>query len=217
MMKPSTSPAEPIDERSLVARLLAGEEGAFDLLWREYYPRVFHFSYSLLRHDRDLAEDVTQEVFVHCFEKLHQFRFESKLSTWMMSIAYRKGCRAMRLAGRTISLNEAVPDGEGQSFQDLMVAAGADPRQQTLWRQILDRYREALTQLQESQRSAWVLHREQGLPHETIAAIIGKTPNSCRILVSRARVRLLEIMGGEGLADLALGAGDHQKSEVEKR
>jgi DNA-directed RNA polymerase specialized sigma24 family protein len=42
------------------------------------------------------------------------------------------------------------------------------------------------------------------MPHEEIAAVIGKTPNSCRILVTRARVRLLEIMGFDTFRDLTL-------------
>jgi RNA polymerase sigma-70 factor, ECF subfamily len=197
-----TAPWDSSEERALVGRLLEGDEAAFEALWSRYYARVFRFSCSLLKHDRDLAEDVTQEVFVHCFEKLAQFRFESRLSTWMMSIAYRKCCRAMRNAGRTVSLNEEVPDADGMQFQELLTAFGADPQNMTAWREILDRYRHALGQLKDSQRSAWVLHREQNMPHEEIAAVIGKTPNSCRILVSRARVRLLELMGVEAFQDI---------------
>jgi len=180
-----------------VAGLLAGEEAAFDELWRTCYPRVFHFTCSLLKHDRDLAEDVTQEVFVHCFEKIGQFRFESKLTTWMMSIAYRKGLRAMRRVARMTSLNTEQPEGGDAAIDRL--AGGGDPRRAAVWRELMERYRWALAALKDHQRSAWVLHREQGLAHDEIAAIIGKTPNSCRILVSRARVRLLALMGGEAL------------------
>lgn len=204
MTEPERSHSGPIDERDLVERLLAGDERAFEQLWTGYYKRILNFSASLLKQDRDLAEDVAQEVFMHCFEKLRQFRFESKLSTWMMSIAYRKCCRVMRLAGRTVSLNEEAGDGDGLQFQDLIESLAPGAQDQTAWRETFEKYQEALTQLKDSQRSAWVLHREQGLPHEEIAAVIGKTPNSCRILVTRARVRLLEIMGFETFKDLTL-------------
>jgi RNA polymerase sigma-70 factor (ECF subfamily) len=55
-------------------------------LMNRYGTQILHLSYSYVR-DRQTAEDLTQEIFVKCYEKLHTFNGNSSIETWLYRIA----------------------------------------------------------------------------------------------------------------------------------
>ena len=74
-------------EKELIRRSLQGEEHAFALLVAENRPTIFRHCLSVLK-DESLAEDITQETFVHAFNHLASFRMEAKFATWLWRIAH---------------------------------------------------------------------------------------------------------------------------------
>src|SRR5689334_14796684 len=73
-------------ERSLLRRLRDRDERAFRELIRDHRDRVFNITFRMLG-DRAEAEDVAQEVFISVFKTIHDFREESKFSTWLYRVA----------------------------------------------------------------------------------------------------------------------------------
>ena len=66
---------------------LKGKEQAFTVLYQRYQPRMFRFFYRMLKRDRELAEDMVQELFLKVIQKLNTFDLEQKYSTWVYAIA----------------------------------------------------------------------------------------------------------------------------------
>jgi len=62
-----------VDDRSLIARVLAGDSGAERELSEAHVDRVFRRVYRLAG-DGDRAQDYTQETFIRAFERLAEFR-----------------------------------------------------------------------------------------------------------------------------------------------
>ena len=58
----------------------------FQGIYKEYYPKILRYLYRIL-NDKDLAEDLTQEVFIKVHNGLNTFEGRSKLSTWIYKIA----------------------------------------------------------------------------------------------------------------------------------
>ena len=73
-------------ESELVARAQQGDQQAFHQLYEIYHRRMFALCWRMLA-DKDSAEDVCQEVFVQLWQKIHNFRGESKFATWLHSVA----------------------------------------------------------------------------------------------------------------------------------
>src|SRR5579884_1576829 len=69
-----------------VARAAAGDRAAFERLYRQHVNRVFSLCVRMAG-DRARAEELTQDVFVRAWEKLHLFRGESSFSTWLHRLA----------------------------------------------------------------------------------------------------------------------------------
>ena len=77
-----------MDEKQLVSQVLSGSDSALRLLISKYERLVIHMVARVVTDDMD-REELCQDVFVKVYEKLGTFHFDSKLSTWIATIAYR--------------------------------------------------------------------------------------------------------------------------------
>jgi RNA polymerase sigma-70 factor (ECF subfamily) len=67
----------------LVRRVLAGDDTAFDSLFESAYPVLYRFALARLDFNRDAAADVAQAAICKAIAKLHTFRGEAALLTWL--------------------------------------------------------------------------------------------------------------------------------------
>jgi len=83
------------EDRALVSRILEGDKQAFRLLIRQNEKLVAHMVGRLIHREED-REELCQDVFLKVYEKIAEFNFQSKLSTWIATIAYRMGINHLR-------------------------------------------------------------------------------------------------------------------------
>jgi RNA polymerase sigma-70 factor (ECF subfamily) len=84
-----------IDDRSLVTLVASGDRQAFKLLIKQHERLVAHMVGRLIDRHED-REELCQDVFLKVYEKIGEFNFQSKLSTWIGTIAYRHGINHLR-------------------------------------------------------------------------------------------------------------------------
>lgn len=75
-------------EQELIKRILNGEKTAYSELVTQYERLVWHMVMRIIEDPEDV-KDVCQEVFIQVFKKIKGFKFESKLATWIATIAWR--------------------------------------------------------------------------------------------------------------------------------
>lgn len=78
-----------VDDRTLLDRIAAGDEGGFRTFYHRHVRRVYGIALNVLRDVGD-AEEVTQDVFVEVHRAAASFRGDSRVSTWLHRIALRK-------------------------------------------------------------------------------------------------------------------------------
>jgi RNA polymerase sigma-70 factor, ECF subfamily len=74
---------EHLQDRQLVQRVLAGDEKEFARLFRENYPRLYRFALGRLGGDADTADEMAQRTLCRAMRKLHLYRAEASLYTWL--------------------------------------------------------------------------------------------------------------------------------------
>ncbi len=186
------------DEASLIERLVARDERAFNALVRAYQRRVFALVVRMLG-DRAEAEDLAQEVFVQVFKAIGSFRGESKLSTWIYRIAINLGKNRtkylrVRHAGEQDELEavaERVPLGEARGAN---VAPVARPDEMMVGKQVEHIVQQAILQLEPSFRECLVLRDVEDLSYDEIGAITGLPEGTVKSRIHRARAQLKEIV-----------------------
>lgn len=77
-----------MDDKSLATRVAEGNRHAFEILIRKHERLVVHMVGRVINNSEDL-EEICQDVFLKVYEKISEFNFQSKLSTWIATIAYR--------------------------------------------------------------------------------------------------------------------------------
>jgi RNA polymerase sigma-70 factor (ECF subfamily) len=75
-----------VPDEQLVKEVNQGNKNAFELIVKRYYQRILNFMFHFLG-DKELAKDLSQECFLKLFQNMGSFRGESKLDTFIYSIA----------------------------------------------------------------------------------------------------------------------------------
>lgn len=74
------------DDIILIENILNGDVRSFESLVEKYEVTILKFIYSMIR-DKQIAEDITQEVFITVYNKLNTFDNRYKFSNWILRIA----------------------------------------------------------------------------------------------------------------------------------
>jgi len=84
-----------MNDAELVEQILNGNNNAFRYLVANYQRLVLHVVGRVVQRQDDV-EDICQEVFIKVYKQLKQFRGESRLSTWIATIAYNTSISFVR-------------------------------------------------------------------------------------------------------------------------
>jgi RNA polymerase sigma-70 factor (ECF subfamily) len=76
----------PIISKAVV-RVKSGDADAFRLIIREYKSPAYSLAFRILRHAEE-AEETVQDAFLKAYQKIHQFKGDSKFSSWFLKIVY---------------------------------------------------------------------------------------------------------------------------------
>ena len=167
-----------MDERQLIARVLAGDAEAERTLYDLHVDRVYRLAFRLAGDD-DLARDFTQDAFIRAFDKLGEFRGDSSLATWLHSITVSVSLNGLRkvkrLRTREVEMDEELA-GHARGW-------GAEP-------DLKIRLRRAIDALPEGYRTVFVMHDVEGYTHEEIARALGVQPGTSKAQLFRARAKL---------------------------
>ena len=92
-----SNPGHPTgdEDRAWVEQLKNGNQAALKGVYDKYLKRIYALSFRLAG-DAEVAEDITQEVFVQVWQKIHNFRGDSKFSTWLHAVASNIAISHMR-------------------------------------------------------------------------------------------------------------------------
>jgi RNA polymerase sigma-70 factor (ECF subfamily) len=175
------------DGDSDVARAAAGDRAAFERLYRQHVNRVFSLCARMV-DDRTRAEELTQDVFVRAWEKLHLFRGESAFGTWLHRLTVNVVLNARKSEGRQRTRFEEQ-DEEAGGIDALPGVVGMPLAPGDL----LDLER-AIEKLPPGARRVFVLHDVEGYKHEEIAEMLGVTSGATKAQLHRARLLLREAL-----------------------
>lgn len=167
--------SESAEDRILVARFLrARDEGSFRRLYRRHTAALYALALRLLEHRASEAEDAVQDAWIRAVQRLHTFRWESNLRTWLGGIVVNCCRERLRSGWHWLELDAQVPEA---------AVSGASP-DLTL---ALDR---AVAALPAGCRAVFLLHDVHGHTHEEVAVMLDIAPGTSKSQLSHARRHL---------------------------
>lgn len=178
-------------DRELVERIKKNEELAYKELVDNYQKMVINTCYGILQ-DYAEAEDIAQEVFVEVYNSIHKFRGDSKLSSWLYSIAINKSINANKKNRfkRFFTKIEEAFDGSGEGKQTKSEDLNSLPEKKLESKENTAIINKAIASLPKNQKIALTLHKYEELPYKQIAEIMNISLMSVESLIYRAKKNL---------------------------
>lgn len=177
-------------DRMLLQRMSAGDRAALAVLYRSYHGRLCRFLSRLTRR-ADIIEEVINDCFWIAWQKAGNFHGDSRVSTWIMGIAYRCGLKALRQHGDEPVSDDALP-------QDRTPSHNPDED-----RELRDWLSKGLDHLSVDQRVVIELVYGVGHSLDDVAAIMQCPVGTVKARLFHARVKLRNVLpslAGDSLA-----------------
>ncbi len=201
---PSDDYASRDEDARLMLAVQAGDAFAFEELMTRNQNRVCAFLQRLVGN-LQLAEDLTQEVFMRVYKSRESYRPDALFSTWLYRIARNVALNSLRAKSRRPELlfSGATRGGgkkAGGSTSSLSVEgsllsrSGATPTRRVAKLEMQTIVRAAVDALGTRQREALLLARFEGMSYQEIADAMNLTPKAVKSLLSRARLNLKEAL-----------------------
>jgi RNA polymerase sigma-70 factor (ECF subfamily) len=168
----------------LIDRCLGGEAAAWEEIVARFRRRVFHIAYKFTgKHD--LAEDLTQDIFLKVFKSLDKFNRDADFSTWLSSVARHYCIDHYRASKRE---REVLV--EDLLAFDLAPASSGNPQRALEENDLKSQLRHGLDQLPDKLREAVVLRDLQGLTYQEMAERLGLPEGTVKSRINRGREEL---------------------------
>lgn len=174
----SVSSQSAEEDYDLIRKFNDGNENAFKLLVYKHKDKVRNLVF-LTIGNREMVDDVSQDVFISVFNKLHDFRFESQFTTWLYRITVNK-CkdylRKIKIRSMFVPIKENEEDtgyGHNTEYVDVNEVVNA-----------------AIEKLPEKLRVPLIMREMEGLSYKEIADSLNCEVGTIKSRIFRARESL---------------------------
>ncbi len=166
-----------IDERKLIIRLSEGDETAFEILFRHYYPGLVIYASKFVQ-DRTEAEEIVQEFFIRLWEKHHKVKSSSTLKSYVFQSVKNSSLNYIRDKKVSLPIIEELVQKSNSELifnQDLYVAS-----------ELQRKIESAVNNLPEKCREVFLMSRFRNMKNDEIAQELNISKRTVETHISNA-------------------------------
>jgi RNA polymerase sigma-70 factor (ECF subfamily) len=180
-------------DNDLIKLILQGDKDKFRILVEQYQQMLFRTIMGFL-HNKDDADDLTQEVFIQAYTSLSRFKGEATFSTWLYRIAVNASLNKVRKSSKNIILQriDALFGAEKAKEHPFTLSDTENPENIIIRQEHVEWIQKALDTLPENQRTAIILSKYDNFSQREIAEIMNTTEGAVEALLQRAKKNLRE-------------------------
>jgi len=180
-----------MNDNEVIKNILQGDKDKFRQLIEQYEQMVFRTVIGFV-HNKDDADDLTQDVFIQAYQSLPHFKGDSAFSTWLYRIAVNASLNKIRKSPGKLLLQRFENISGNKSDKDVnsLFRDEDDPENILIRQEHIEFVQRALDTLPENQRTAIVLSKYDDLSQKEIAQIMNTTEGAVEALLQRAKKNL---------------------------
>ncbi len=179
-------------DAQLMLQFKAGDLRAFERLFARHMRPIVNFAYKFVRN-REIAEELTQEIFIRVHDAAAGYRPEAKFTTWLYKIATNVCLNEIRrpyFRATHYSISVAASSEEEGRPMELEDRRQAGAQQVMEHKAMAAALRTALQTLPQKQRAAFVLNKYQDLSYQEVAEVMQISEKAVKSLIHRAKEAL---------------------------
>lgn len=175
------------EEFKIIQRICDGETNLFSILLHRYSQTIYSLIVRIAFSKED-AEELTQDVFIKAFKKLHTFKSKSSFKTWLYRIAYNTAISATRKKRQKIfNIDEKLIDKISDEDIDVLFEKDEDEI-------LINKLQLVLKKLDAGEKMLIELYYSKGEKINDIAGIINLSADNVKIKLHRLRKKLYFLM-----------------------
>ncbi len=178
-----------MQDQQLIEKFKAGDEQAFDTLFKKYQMIVLNTCYRLLQDDTD-SQDAAQEIFIKVYRALPKFKPDAQFTTWLYRICINHCYNVLRARKRKKLTSIFSKNDQNENSLLEKIEDTNNPMQDMEKKELKEMVIYAVNQLPKNQRTAVILHRFEGLSYKEIADVMNTTVSSVESRLHRAKLAL---------------------------
>jgi RNA polymerase sigma factor (sigma-70 family) len=178
-------------ELDIIQRLLVKDETALICLMNQYGDYLLRTAFLLVK-DRQTAEEVVQDTFIHAYSKIDQLKDASKLKSWLTRITINR----CRMKQRTWTWKNLFPIANVEPLMDEQLEIGLEEQLITKWNH--EQLIQAIHQLPYKYREVITLYYFNEMSIQEITEHLGSNDNTIKSQLSRGRMQLKAQLSKEG-------------------
>jgi len=170
------------DANELVKKIQAGDTNSFRKLIERYQRVVSHIVFRLIYQPKD-REDICQDVFLQVYQNLANFKFESKLSTWIGQIAYHRCLNYLEKKRTPLYDDLAMIESPIETLPEL----GGQPDEAAVLGDLSARVQREIDHLPIQFRTILTLYHLEQMKYQEIAEVMQLPEGTVKSYLFRAR------------------------------
>lgn len=178
-----------LQERELVVNVQKGDMQAFEQLFELYKCKALRTIYSMTR-DKDISEDILQEVFVSCYTSIKSLQNPEYFKTWFYRILTRTTWRYMEKEKRLVPVENIFRKSEDSYENPSLEKLEQKESSELLYQEIL--------KLQPKLQTTLILYYYNEFSVKEIAQIMGCLEGTVKSRLYTGRRRLKVNLMGQG-------------------
>tara|TARA_Y100000385_G_scaffold273636_1_gene315742 strand:+ start:3805 stop:4341 length:537 start_codon:yes stop_codon:yes gene_type:complete len=160
----------------------------------QYKDLAYSIAFKITKNEQD-SEEIVQDSFIKAFQNLHKFRNESKFSSWFYRIVFNTAISATRKKRiQTIGINKELIDSRENVNMNIIQDLNYQDRKHIL--------KKGLEKLDALNFAVITLFYYESKSLKEIAEITGKDRNYLKVLLQRARKKLLNVLSDSDKLEL---------------
>jgi RNA polymerase sigma-70 factor, ECF subfamily len=189
--------AEP--DRSVIELAVQGHAGSFESIVQRYENAAFALAYRMC-HDRHLAADVCQEIFLQLYRSLHRYDLERPFTPWFFRLATNMAINVLkRRQNRRTKVLSDMADPDGRDSLDLAVSSAPAAAEQAMAHERGTLLRNLISQLPEKYSAIVALRYLKEMSVDDIGRVLDMPVGTVKVRLYRARDLLRRRLEQDGL------------------
>jgi len=180
----TSKPEDLSEDIALMSLVVKKDKKAYGRLIDLYMSNVFQFSYGILQ-ERELAEDITQEVFLRLWKNPTSWQPKGRIKSWLLRVAHNLSIDEVR---------KRKPQSDIDGVEDYLLSNEDSPEDRTHKGMVEDIVKEAILKLPTRQKAAVMISYYSLCSNKEGAEIMGVTVEAFESLLARSREKLKYVL-----------------------
>lgn len=172
-----------METADILAKCKKGDHEAWNQMINSYSKSVYNIALNFFA-ERDIAQDVTQEIFIKIYHNLDKFRDERNFSSWVFTLSRNYCIDYWRKNKKYFS--------HTQELDEKISSAKPTPEENSINESEIEKLRKKITQLEPELRLILILRDIQDLSYQEIAKNFSIPEGTVKSRINRARLKLAQ-------------------------